>query len=191
MPPLLLLSNDIVALLSMIASVVSALATVGALGAAIYAGLWAARVAKIEFRRDHQADEDARRAQAVEVSAWVTWQNIGIGGYQYGAFLEMVVLSNGSSQPIYEFWLRVHVKVGQTWSESVAKSGPIVPPREQMKQNIERFGVPMQGPSEALVEMWFRDAANAWWHRDQHGVLTGIAGLPAELARPEKVLEES
>lgn len=79
-----------------IAEWVAAIATLGALLAALYAGQQAAKIVQVEQKRDAERDAAARRAQAEQVAAW------GRGGKVY--------VLNSSNVPIYNIRLLAEVR---------------------------------------------------------------------------------
>lgn len=150
----------------------AALGTVGAFG-----------VGFLLFRREHRREEghaeEARRAQAAKVSAWVAMKLARDGSPGLLFFVH-----NASDMPIYETALPLPTRPGEeTDSEFIG----LVPPG----QTVTRAA-----PSEWLgsyyspepVQIEFLDSAGWFWTRDEQGFLMRNPKRmsPGGAARPEE-----
>ncbi|TQS46182.1 hypothetical protein [Cryptosporangium phraense] len=133
----------------------AALGTVGAFG-----------VGLVLFRREHRREEshaeEARRAQAAKVSAWVEAKHARDGSPELLFFVH-----NASDMPIYETALPLPARPDEeTESEFIG----LVPPGQTLTRSA---------PSEWLgsyyspepVQIEFLDSAGWFWTRDEQGLL--------------------
>lgn len=175
------------ALWSMIASVVAALGTLGALGAAIYAGVWAGRVAKVEFDRDARAESDrrdrdteAQRAQASKISAWLAQED------ERHETVWHIEIGNSSDEPVYDvdLFIYMHAPGAKSHEDPVYyhfhKNARVVPPGGTKLKTTSDEGLRLADSRTRLVALAFRDATNRNWTRNEWGVLT-IAEEPCDV----------
>jgi hypothetical protein len=161
----------------------SALATVGALIAAIGAGKQAKRLFQIESSRDEQAQRADRRRQAARISAWAAMR-IEVGGKPiYG-----VVVRNSSDDPVYDVRVACH-----GFTTERAPQLRCVPPGEYFVANVDirkpdgkffrwDYAKPVAeirdpvrpftaSDNRGIDELSFRDNAGAPWRRAARGEL--------------------
>lgn len=168
---------------------VSALATVAALAAAVYAGQAAWRQLRIQQRALFEQAHDKETGQARLVAGWVstvhvarnstTNQIIGMSGLD-------VALRNASELPVYELsgWVQDR-ETGGSAAKAPFSIQVLEPAATPAKETISMppgtlFDLTALGdleehklPSAFEVEFDFRDSAGKWWHR------TGTGGLSA------------
>ncbi|TCJ23033.1 hypothetical protein [Nocardioides jejuensis] len=147
-----------------IATWVGAMATTGALIAAIYAGHQAAKIVQVERERDDRIEDKERRAQAEQIAGWVSNKN----------HLNMVNLSN---LPVYE--VQVRYELGEL--DATEEYGALVPStREGGSRQVRSFDMILRNVLQTLppterprprVTVWFTDTAGIRWERDGHGTL--------------------
>jgi hypothetical protein len=161
---------------------VSAIATAGALVAAIAAGLQAKRLFKIESARDDQAQQAERRRQAAQISAWAAVR-IELGGEPlYG-----IVVRNSSNDPVYDVRISCHgfttettpelwcVPGGQYFVENVDTGDPhglqwdYVRPVSEIRDPVRPFTA---SDSKGVDQVDFRDNAGLSWRRTARGELS-------------------
>jgi arabinogalactan oligomer / maltooligosaccharide transport system substrate-binding protein len=167
---------------AVVASWVSAVATVFALFFAFLAAIGARRAYRIEIARDRvneaerkRQHEFIRRAQAALVSAW--WGRRSDATGDWGAFVR-----NASETPIYQANLAVVNVHDADVNERVQL--PLLPPSHHPTfYPIELRGGRELTPTSAVdyrVELTFTDSTGNRWMRDQHGQLFEV--------RPELVV---
>ncbi|AMM20632.1 hypothetical protein AX769_11375 [Frondihabitans sp. PAMC 28766] len=172
-------------LVNSIGDAVSCLCSIGALGAAIWAGTVAKRCYDLETCRDRERRAEEARSQAVGISAWIglangLWQRPG------------VVIRNGSREPIYavtamvsgfegktEIDAQVFIPPGQffiEWKPDPKEKG------DEKKTFVWDFAKPVsdveggvraaaQAKRWTLGSIQFRDCRGAYWRRDASGLL--------------------
>lgn len=160
-------------------------ASVATLVAAVWAGVLAKRALSLEFARDRDRDEEARRDQASKVSAWigikapppqvpgdvrVIWSGPSLG----------VFVRNGSSEPIYLVELALH-KDDELRGTHVLPG--LTPPGEHFTRvpseayttmTADRRGneIPVDSLDETfMLEIQFTDARGRRWRRAIDGQL--------------------
>ncbi|WP_328582201.1 hypothetical protein [Streptomyces sp. NBC_00370] len=137
------------------ADVFSSIGTVGAFGTGFV-------LLRREHRREAERDEEARRAQAARVSAWVEAYRRDDGTRDLALHVH-----NASDMPIYEVDLPLPAPAGE---ESRTEFIGLVPPGQTVRR---------PAPSEWLrsyvepepVEIEFLDSAGCHWNRDEQGKL--------------------
>lgn len=148
---------------------IGAIGTVLAVLAAIYAGLQAKRVYLIERERDHRADEDRRRTQAVAISGWVTES----GGHSAASEWPILEIMNASTLPVYDVVATVTGSDGiPLISEKFYSIAPASSPLQRPLVLHERA----TGAVPLLVSLTFRDASGLIWCRDSRGVISESIG---------------
>ena len=162
----------------------SAVATSGALIAAVYAGLQAKRLYRIESARDEQARDAERKRQATQVSAWAATRIRTAGRVVFG-----VVIRNSSDDPVYDVQVECH-----GFSSSQVASLQCVPPGEFFVANtvqddataewdfpkpLGEINDPMRpftiSDARGVDAITFRDNTGVGWHRAARGELTKTA----------------
>jgi hypothetical protein len=147
-----------------IADWVAAIATGGALIAAIYAGQQAAQIVNVERRRDDQLEANQRRAQAEQIAAWGS----GISTY----------LTNASELPVYD--VQLNFTIGK---QATGLCIALLVPTQRIP-NPTQFAVVQEAWNRATsarihgvpeprtrVSIAFTDAAGVRWERDFQGRL--------------------
>lgn len=156
-----------------VAEWVSALATVGALIAAVYAGKVARNLFDLETKRDDAVHQLQRQEQARQVSAWaVVDPDEGTSG------IEIV---NSSSSPVYDVEIQATKSDGST---APPLDLALLPPgRFYSTAGVERFYWSIPDPSDSplrpvsktdgwrVQQLTFRDSANIRWTRHASGHL--------------------
>lgn len=162
---------------------VSAVATGGALVAAMIAARQAKQLFGIESARDEQAKEVERRSHATQISAWAATQIRSGGEPVFG-----VLVRNSSDDPVYDLRVSCH---GFTTEET--PSLRCVPPGEYFLPNVDRESSdgstspwdhakpvreirdplrPFTTSDERGVKgLTFRDSAGVAWRRASSGEL--------------------
>lgn len=168
-------------MLENVASVVTALATAVAVSAAVWAGVSAKKLLRVEQQRDaesqmlRQRDSDStRRVQAAQVSAW--WVRSDESGWG-------VLISNGSDQLIYDVVL-----------VAVADEKDLRPSELHLIPPGQYFLAPEKWPASAFPSvadpeefcpimntekyqirtLEFTDSASVRWVRNRRGDLTEV-----------------
>jgi hypothetical protein len=168
---------------------VSSIATVGALIAAIAAGLQAKRLFQIESARDDQAQQAERRRQASQISAWAAVR-IGHGGEpRYG-----IVVRNSSNDPVYDIRVSCHgfttgatpelrcIPRGQYFVENIDTTAPdgirwdYAKPVKEIRDPVRPFTA---SDSKGVDQVTFRDNAGLPWRRTALGQLS-LANEPQQ-----------
>lgn len=166
--------------MSAIPSWISALASVGALLAAVVAGVTARRLYGIEREREHRLTEADERRQAVRVSAWVA----EVVGPNAGERSPGVVVVNASQTAVRDVLVSV---IEPDDRRRAALRLAILPPGEYFaaaQPPPYHWGFPnllsaleyparpvMRSRQWRVTEVTFRDAADRSWRRDDAGVL--------------------
>ena len=142
---------------SVLVDALSALGTMGAFA-----------VGFVLFRREHHREEaraeDARRSQAVKVSAWVEAQRTAPGGRDVLFFVH-----NASDMPIYEVSLSTPDD-GDDEAEFIG----LVPPGQTIQRPAPREWLDTYYAPEP-VEIEFLDSSGRRWARDEQGLITPAA----------------
>jgi len=168
-----------------IASWIAAVATFGALIAAIAAGLQAKKLYNIESGRDKEAADSRARLQASKINAWAGLR-LQRGDLQaFG-----VIVANSSDEPVYN--VKVVVDGFTTMSMSTLTC---VPPGQYFVENrsivkgekrfqwdyakpTSEYGDPLRpfsaSGSKKVLSMAFTDSAGQSWKRDSAGGLSRV-----------------
>ena len=119
------------------------------------------------FRREHQREsalaEEARRDQAVKVSAWIEATRTPSGAVELH-----VHLHNVSQMPIYEVSLRNPVADGEP---DEAEFIGLVPPGQTIRRLAPHAWLATHHSPEP-VEIEFLDSSGRRWTRDEQGTLS-------------------
>ncbi|AXE37576.1 hypothetical protein [Acidipropionibacterium virtanenii] len=184
---------------------ISAVATVAATVAAVFAGFYAYKALGIEQAGDAERHEDRRRAQAEQINAWAEHlrpgsHGSGPTGSDPNRVRLVVKLQNLSNAPVYA--VRLGFILGRRPREGEVPDG-VNPPKRPLYADWEFLLPPTDGPlvlvefnwravqawqdwrlkQEALnhmdarpyVELTFQDGSGTWWLRDARGRLTDIS----------------
>ncbi|MFI5955536.1 hypothetical protein [Cryptosporangium sp. NPDC051539] len=137
------------------ADVFAALGTVGAFG-----------VGFLLFRREHRREEDhaeeARRAQAARVSAWVAVRHARDGSPELLFFVH-----NASDMPIYETALPLPARPGE---QAESQFIGLVPPGQTITHAAPLDWLSSYYSPEP-IQIEFLDSAGWFWTRDEQGFL--------------------
>jgi hypothetical protein len=176
----------------------TAVATVAAVVAAVFAGRWARDIVEIERKRDERHEAETRALQASQVAAWAE-SAVVRPVYREGAsplshLTDVAVnglVANRSNQPIY----KVHLEWFEEGELVHIDRRPVIAPGVDGRFPLDRSmllgiaGVPEEqwdrigfdyGKATVLSDLTvgrlllgvrFTDSANRTWHRDPHGTL--------------------
>lgn len=139
------------------ANLFSSLGTVGAFAVAMY-------LLRKEHKREERHDEEARRSQAVKVSAWIEARPSA-----YGRELAFHV-HNASAMPIYEVSLPMPIPAGDGQANEAEFIG-LVPPGQTVQRPAPKEWAASYFCPEP-VEIEFLDSSGQHWTRDEQGFLT-------------------
>jgi hypothetical protein len=140
------------------ANLFSSLGTVGAFGVAMY-------LLRTEHKREERHDEEARRSQAVKVSAWIEAWPLAYGGRELAFHVH-----NASEMPIYEVSLPMPIPTGNGQAHEAEFIG-LVPPRQTVQRPAPKEWAASYFSPEP-VEGEFLDSSGQHWTRDGQGFLT-------------------
>lgn len=163
---------------------ITAAATVLALGGALWAGVTATKLYKIERKREADRDEAAERQQANLVAAWVSWTdqpNVAMSLPDGRTSRANLALQNASPVPVYDVEVEYsegEEALGSQKFHVLSPTGPKPHHRE-----IKSVGVgdllARPRPRDARVDMRvaiaLTDARGARWERTTHGQLARIS----------------
>jgi hypothetical protein len=152
---------------------IGAIGTVLAVLAAIYAGVQAKRVYLIERRRDHQAEDDRRRTQAVAISGWVTEST----GHSAASEWPILAIMNASTLPVYDLVATVTRSDG---TRLTSEKFPSVAPAQSPLQRPLVLQESAIGAEPLLISLTFLDASGLIWCRDSRGKISELAGPPTD-----------
>jgi hypothetical protein len=138
------------------AGVFSALGTVGAFATGFV-------LLRREHLREEVRAEDARRDQAVKVSAWIEAARTSSGGREL-----FFHVHNASQMPIYEVSVRNPVTGGDEPEE--AEFIGLVPPGQTIRRPAPKEWLATYHSPEP-VEIEFLDSSGHRWTRDEQGAL--------------------
>lgn len=142
---------------------IEALATVGALVAAIVAVRASWRVLGIEQARERDRLVEGERAeQADRVAAWLSLN-------------PALTVLNGSSLPVYDVEIRIYGEDGEhltTGKWSVLAPGMLELGAVALEPLGKYFRIDLATRQRGSLVMVFRDSAGRTWHRDAKGLLT-------------------
>lgn len=181
---------------------ISAIASVGALVAAIVAAVVTIGLLKREAERDRVAADERRAEQANHVAAWYGGDH-GIGNLFPARMTRDEVgtyLRNASKSPVYDVVIEYYCpirNVGLSW-RGLDTRCKVLPPAEKayfvgviddVARNLSTFSL-----AELTVAVMFRDSAGRTWRRDTQGRLSEIDD-PQRYGReavppPERGIEE-
>lgn len=137
------------------ANVFNAVGTVGAFGTGFV-------LLRREHRREADREEEAHRAQAARVSAWVEARLRPDGTRELALHVH-----NASDMPIYEVELPLPAPAGE---ESRTEFIGLVPPGQTVRRPAPRDWLRSYVEPEP-VEIEFLDSAGRQWNRDEQGRL--------------------
>ncbi|WP_170323511.1 DUF1416 domain-containing protein [Cryptosporangium phraense] len=151
------------------------ISSVGGLLSLVAAGTaaWIAwKLLVTERTRDRQAADDARRAQAGLIAAWIPDATDREGLDQATI---RVLVRNNSTLPVYRVLVAIVVRSDDGFTEVASSGGPQGRFREFAApgDNEIRVMVPATTNRRRVV-LTFRDAAGVEWRRDHDGALTEL-----------------
>lgn len=163
---------------------ISAVATAGALLAAVAAAVQARALYRIESSRDDRARQAEDRKQAARISAWAAVQ-LKTGGRQ----VHGVIVSNSSDDPVYDFQAACHgfttvsipalacVPPGQYFvPNEVGRADDAPAPGWSHARPVNEISSDPVRPftvsdARGVDELYFRDSAGVLWRREASGEL--------------------
>jgi hypothetical protein len=141
------------------ANIFSSVGTVGAFAVAMY-------LLCKEHKREERNDQEARRSQAVRVSAWIEGRPLSQGGRELAFHVH-----NASDMPIYEVSLPTPIPTSDGQTQEAEFIG-LVPPGQTIRRPAPREWAKSYFSPEP-VEIEFLDSSGQHWTRDEQGFLTG------------------
>lgn len=175
--------------------------TVVAVGAAVYAGIWAKSAYELEVARERGREEELLREQARTIVAWMTPPvfhgtalpngETGRGALQRQA---KVLIRNGSGMPVWEVDVKVYLQpsIDAEWEMLDGWQIPLVPPADEptpLSLSGERwngvydaFRNPENRRPSLQASITFTDASGQRWLRRRDGRLIreGSSGQTSE-----------
>jgi hypothetical protein len=136
----------------------SSVGTVGAFAVAMY-------LLRKEHKREELHDQEARRSQAVKVSAWIEARPISYCGRELAFHVH-----NASDMPIYEVSLPMPIPAGDGQANEAESIG-LVPPGQTVQRPAPKEWAASYFSPEP-VEIEFLDSSGQHWTRDEQGFLT-------------------
>lgn len=159
---------------------IAALATVAAVVAAVWAGKTAKRLYDQEVDRDQRVIDNAERAQADRVAAWMAHSNDplvpGTEGTGFGMVKRGWVcrLRNASDVPVYNVDVRIEAPGGQERGRIERSTLP--PTSTHFDADLPDMSHAISGTENnyrlLLARISFTDAAGRRWTRSGTGILT-------------------
>lgn len=161
---------------------VSALAAIGALGAAVWAGRSAKQLYLVESRRDEVAAEREAAEAARRVSAWIAI-HLPNGRSDDQGRVDGMILTNAGTTPIFDIEVTSNDYTGRAQRDLHLS---VLPPGEYFTQTESTYGWTFPDPTKAFSglirpitrkEEWrvtgltFMDASGLRWRRDETGRL--------------------
>jgi hypothetical protein len=179
---------------------VSALGSIGALIAAIWAGLSAKGLYRVELGRDEAVRKAAAREDAARVHAWVA-EEVPEGRESGDTVL---VVANGASTPLYDIRILSSDALGVPQPRVKLH---MLPPGEFMlrRQSHKPFQWHFPEPtkyatgrllpvskhqSRVVKALYFTDARGARWERAEHGELVELGAAEEEPSEPAGLRRE-
>ncbi|WP_154793049.1 hypothetical protein [Occultella kanbiaonis] len=165
---------------------VTAVAAIGALAAAIWAGITARDLYRVETDRDQRSEDDRRRAQATQVAAWIVIELEADADTPRGVG---VVVHNSSDSVIYDVEIETSAKNGRTPKPIRME---LLPPGDYYlrEKHAHPRGWAFARSTEEVLDatlrpvttsrdlrvqsLTFRDSADLRWRRTRNGELVGV-----------------
>lgn len=166
-----------------IANWVMAATTALALLAAVWAGITARKLYKIEQGRDRDREQAEERHQAQLVASWVSWSGLreALSLPSGRTSLASLAVQNGSAVPIYDVQVCYHegsVTLGVQPFHIISPTGSQAHYREIKCDGVlQRLDEP-RDPNVRLdlrVSIAFTDASGTRWARESSGQLMKVA----------------
>jgi hypothetical protein len=140
------------------ANVFSSIGTVGAFAVAMY-------LLREEHQREALNDEEARRSQAVKVSAWIEARALPHGGREVAFHVH-----NASDMPIFEVSLPMPIPNADEGRHEAEFIGLVPPGQTIQRAAPSEWAASYFSPEP--VEIEFLDSGGRHWTRDEQGSLT-------------------
>jgi hypothetical protein len=140
------------------ANLFSSVGTVGAFAVAMF-------LLRKEHKREERHDEEARRSQAVKVSAWIEARPIAYGGRELAFHVH-----NASEMPIYEVSLPMPIPTSDGQANEAEFIGLVPPGQTVQRPAPKELAASYFSPEP--VEIEFMDSSGQHWTRDEQGFLT-------------------
>ena len=162
----------------------SAVATLLAVGAAVWAGVTAKGIFEIEQRREKDRLEAERRSQANQFVCWISWSDQPQVAMKLpdGMRSPSLAIRNSSSVPVYDVvvtYFEGSAELGKQDFPTLSPTGSAAHYRQIKRAEVGKVLLRPRGPEVRLnlrVALAFTDAQGRRWRRDQTGEL---AELPA------------
>jgi hypothetical protein len=161
----------------------TAIATWGALVAAVFAGVTAKRLYDADRERDLKAAVAERSRQASQVVGWASWTNysrVALKLPEGGTSRVNLAVRNASGVPVYDvsvdYWCRGEHLGGQTFSV-LSPTGEDPHHREIKAAGVGALVAKPRDPDARLdirVAIEFTDALGVRWRRDPAGRLSEL-----------------
>jgi hypothetical protein len=139
----------------------AAIGTVGAFGVALY-------LLGVQMRDRREETQDRRMAQARLVAAWLSEMvptGVASGAPPTSLIDYVVLVRNGSDQPVYALVVKLAVGVRGTFVRQMGELGPL----ETRELRIKVPGEPRSLPETSIM---FGDSGSRVWMRSGRGKLT-------------------
>lgn len=144
------------------ANLFNAIGTVGAFAVAMY-------LLRKEHKREEMHDEEARRSQAITVSAWIEARPNMHGGRELAFHVH-----NASDMPIYEVSLPMPIPTGDSQANEAEFIGLVPPGQTVQRPAPKEWAASYFSPEPVQIE--FLDSSGRHWTRDEQGFLTSDEG---------------
>lgn len=144
------------------ANLFNAIGTVGAFAVAMY-------LLRKEHSREERHDEEARRSQAVKVSAWIEARPLVHGGRELAFHVH-----NASDMPIYEVSLPMPILAGDAQATEAEFIGLVPPGQTVQRPAPKEWAASYFSPEPVQIE--FLDSSGEHWTRNEQGFLTTAEG---------------
>lgn len=163
---------------------VTAAATLGALGAAIWAGKTAKQLYDKEHERDRDRADELRRSQAGQVAAWASWTDVPSAALRLpnGEVNRLnLALRNDSPTPVYDVRISYSCEgedLGSQLFHLLSPTGGHPHHREIKADGVRGLVAKPREPGERLdirVAVEFTDANGVRWTRNTLGRLREVA----------------
>lgn len=136
----------------------SAIGTVGAFAVAMF-------LLRKEHKREELHDEEARRSQAVKVSAWIEARPSPHGGRELAFHVH-----NASDMPIYEVSLPMPIPTDDGQDHEAEFIGLVPPGQTAQRPAPKEWAASYFSPEPVQIE--FLDSSGRHWTRNEQGFLS-------------------
>lgn len=171
----------------------AAAGTVVAVGAAVYAGVWAKRAYELELERERDRDEERRAEQARAVVAWVAAPEfegtmVQNGRTKWGKLAKdaTIMIQNSSGMPVWDVHVAVYLQRdhGKEWEKVGGCVLPISPPQDEAyairlcpdkwRSVYDEFRDMTNEYPSLQAAITFTDARGQRWMRKRAGLLVSV-----------------